>query len=896
MDTKNNQKEFELRRLAEKTLEETADNDYLSEKTPEDIASLIHELEVHQIELEMQNEELGRIQGELEKTRDKYSHLYDFAPVGYFTLSEKGSIEEANLTISSMIGVDRSDLIGKPFTRFVLREDQDIFYKHRQRLLETETAQPCELQLIKNGGHAFYVRMECMVIRNEGEEFRQIRTAVSDINERKKSEKEKDKLQAQLSSALEISHLGHWEYDVADDRFTLNDHFYNIFRTTANQVGGYTMSSSEYARRFVHPYDIAVVGEEIRKAIETDDPHFSRQLEHRMLYADGTVGYISVRFFIVKDSQGKTIKTYGVNQDITERKMAEDALRNRADRRQREADVVAAIASSENQAKGFVSELTVELTEAASRAIGTERVGVWFFEENGTRLVNIDNYESIRQTHSSGAILQEHEYRNELAALKNAKYVDAYDPLTDPRTAGYAEDYLKPNRITSMLDAIIRSGGRNIGVLCFEHVDKQHRWEDDEITFACQLSNQVALSISNREGKQAEKEREKLQEQLNQAQKMESIGNLAGGIAHDFNNILSSIIGYTELALDEVEKDTSIEDDLQEVYHAGNRARDLVKQILTFARQSDEKLKPIQIDIIVQEVLKFIRASIPTTIEIKQNIESESLIMGSSTQAHQILMNLCTNAAYAMENEGGTLEVNLQDITVDRSTNWELPGLKFGDYIEMKVSDTGTGIQPEILKNIFDPYFTTKGPGEGTGMGLAMVHGIVDSYGGKIMVDSILGKGTVFTIYLPIARKRGDHRAYESGALPSGTERVLFVDDEASIAKMGGQILERLGYRVNVRTSSVDALELFRSKPDDFDLVISDMTMPTMTGDKLAMELIASRSDIPVILCTGYSKKISDEIASNIGIKAFAYKPIVKADLAKTVRKVLDEAKGASDA
>ena len=391
---------------------------------------------------------------------------------------------------------------------------------------------------------------------------------------------------------------------------------------------------------------------------------------------------------------------------------------------------------------------------------------------------------------------------------------------------------------------------------------------------------------------QAISEKEIAQAQLMQSQKMESVGNLAGGIAHDFNNILSSIIGFTELSLDDVEKGTHIEDNLQEVYAAGKRAKDLVKQILAFARQSDEERKPIQVDLIIKEVLQFIRSSIPTTIEITQNIESESLIMGSSTQVHQILMNLCTNAAYAMENEGGTLEVSLQDITVDRSANWKSMDLKLGDYIEIKVSDTGTGIQPEILKNIFEPYFTTKGPGEGTGMGLAMVHGIVDSYGGKIMVDSILGKGTIFTIYLPITRKRGDHRAYESEELPSGTERVLFVDDEASIAKMGRQVLERLGYKVTIRTSTVEALELFRSKPNDFDLVITDMTMPNMTGDKFASELLKIRPDIPVILCTGYSKKISDENAAEIGIKAFAYKPIVKADLAKTVRKVLDEAKG----
>jgi len=402
----------------------------------------------------------------------------------------------------------------------------------------------------------------------------------------------------------------------------------------------------------------------------------------------------------------------------------------------------------------------------------------------------------------------------------------------------------------------------------------------------------VVRDITDR--KNAEQEKLKLEYQLRQAYKIESIGTLAGGIAHDFNNILSSIIGFTELALDDLKdekKDTTIADNLQEVYTAGKRAKDLVRQILAFARQSEEEIKPVQVDLITKEVIKFVRSSIPTTIEIKMNIESDSLIMGNATQLHQILMNLCINAAHAMEDEGGILEVGLKDVIINRTSAMAELGLKPAKYIQMKVSDTGVGIPPDIIGSIYDPYFTTKEPGEGTGMGLSMVHGIVESYGGKITVDSTLGEGTVFTIYLPITGERAAHRPYEFQELPQGTERILFIDDEAPIARMGGQVLERLGYTVSIRTSSVEALELFRSKPNDFDLVISDMTMPNIAGDKLAVELMVIRPDIPVILCTGYSIKISDESAAEIGIKAFAYKPIVKADLAKTVRKVLDEAK-----
>jgi PAS domain S-box-containing protein len=386
-----------------------------------------------------------------------------------------------------------------------------------------------------------------------------------------------------------------------------------------------------------------------------------------------------------------------------------------------------------------------------------------------------------------------------------------------------------------------------------------------------------------------EKEKRKLQKQLTQAYKMEAVGQLASGIAHDFNNILSSVLGFAELSLDTVPTGTELEDYLQEIFSAGKRAKNLVKQILAFARQSDEEKAPISPGEVIKEVLKFIRATIPTTIEIRQDLDSEACILGNATQVHQVMMNLCTNAAFAMEESGGILAVSLKDVGLEKEDLSS--GMRQGDYVEIKVSDTGAGIAPEIMDSIFEPYFTTKELGKGTGMGLAMVQGVIDSYSGKISVESQLGKGTTFTIYLPITKERSDQDAYVPEQLSTGIERVLFVDDEVSIVKMGSQILKRLGYSVTTRTSSIEALELFQAKPNDFDLVISDMTMPNLTGDKLAIELMKIRQDIPVILCTGYSKKISDEIASEIGIKAFAYKPVVKADLAKTVRKVLDEAK-----
>lgn len=346
-----------------------------------------------------------------------------------------------------------------------------------------------------------------------------------------------------------------------------------------------------------------------------------------------------------------------------------------------------------------------------------------------------------------------------------------------------------------------------------------------------------------------------LESQLRQAHKMEAIGTLAGGIAHDFNNILAPVIGYTELALDEIEKGTPLEEYLQEIYTAGKRAKELVKQILIFARQTDGESKPTRVGSIAKEALKLLRSSIPATIDIRHNIESDSLVMGNATEIHQIFMNLCTNAAHAMENNGGVLEVGLTDVTLGTDFTGSRTDLEPGDYLKLVVSDTGTGIPSAVIDSIFEPYFTTKAPNEGTGIGLSTVHGIVKNYGGEIEVESESGKGTVFTLYLPVTKKYSQDRSYEKETLPSGTERILFVDDELPIARMGSQILDRLGYTVTIRTSSIEALELFRSRPGDFDLVISDTTMPNMTGDRLADELLKIRPDIPIILCTGYSKK-----------------------------------------
>jgi len=381
----------------------------------------------------------------------------------------------------------------------------------------------------------------------------------------------------------------------------------------------------------------------------------------------------------------------------------------------------------------------------------------------------------------------------------------------------------------------------------------------------------------------------RLERQLIQAQKMEAIGTLAGGIAHDFNNILAAILGFTELSLRDVNENTRLERNLNYVLQAGDRAKDLIKQILAFSRLNQQEKKPLQISLIIKEALKLLRASLPTTIEIRQNIMAKSsIVMADPTQIHQVLMNLCTNAAHSMRDKGGILEVGLYDVNISHKDATRYHGIKPGPHIKLSVSDTGYGMSPEIMERIFEPYFTTKNPAEGTGMGLSVVHGIVKSYNGEITVYSEKDKGTSFHILLPRMKTDIKKEDEKLTPLPHGNERILLVDDEKSLVNIGKEMLEQLGYKVVEKTNSIKALEAFSAQPEEFDLIITDQTMPNLTGADLAKKIFLIKSDIPIILCTGFSEVISEEKAKAIGIREFIMKPIFMKEIAYVIRRLLD--------
>ena len=385
-----------------------------------------------------------------------------------------------------------------------------------------------------------------------------------------------------------------------------------------------------------------------------------------------------------------------------------------------------------------------------------------------------------------------------------------------------------------------------------------------------------------------EEEHRMLESQLIQAQKMEALGTLAGGIAHDFNNILSAIIGYTELALYSIKDNKQIKGYLEQTLLGGRRATELVKQILTFSRQTELEMKPIKISSIVKETMKLLRSTLPSTIEIRQFVEDSQMVKGNPTQIHQIVMNLCTNAYHAMQDEGGILTVSVKDTVFDPNTGVPSSDLLANTCVELTVSDTGHGIPQTSLNKIFDPYYTTKKRGKGTGLGLAVVHGIVRAHGGAITVESQIGKGTSFHVFLPAIELEEQTAGDEADTLIRGDERILLVDDEPSLIDVEKQLLEHLGYSVTTLNNSMEALKAFRSKPNDYDLVITDMTMPELTGENLAKEILKIRSDIPIVLCTGFSERMTEEKAKKLGITEFVDKPILMIDFARAVRRALD--------
>jgi PAS domain S-box-containing protein len=687
----------ELRRHAETIArgEPALPLDNFDALSPEKVREALHELRVHQIELKMQNKELRRAQLEQEASRARYLDLYEMAPVGYCTLSETGLLLEVNNAAASLLGRARGALVKQPITRFILPEDQDIYYLHHKQLFETGELQACELRMLGHDGTPFWARLEATTAWDAAG-TPEYRVVLRDITERKRAE---EKLQ-QLSMAVEQSFVS----------------------TVITNISG----EIEY----VNPKFIGLTG-----------------------YTQAEV--IGRRMHILNPGDNSPEACKAVWETIT---------------------------------------------------AGKEWCGEFHNKKKNGELY----WENV-----------------------------SISPILDPS-----------GRITHFL----------------------------------------AIKEDITERKKAEAEQKKMEDQLLQAQKMEAIGTLAGGIAHDFNNILSVIIGTAELLnLSSAVVDPTRKGLIQ-VLSACERARKLVSQILAFSRHGKQEKILISLKPIVKESQEFLRASLPSLIELRHYLEPEAgTIMADPSQMQQVLMNLCVNAGHSMEKDGGVLQIKLSNTTLTEEDTRFDPDVEPGDFVKLTVSDTGHGMEPSVLERIFDPYFTTKERGKGTGLGLSVVHGIVKSHGGMIKVDSEVGKGTTFTIFLP--RAMGFEKLEDTPLQPlaMGIEKILFVDDESALADLGQQLIGELGYQVETRTSPIEALEAFRVNPQKFDLVITDLTMPHMSGLNLARKIMEIRPGMPIILCTGFSEQANEQAPGTTGIRAVLYKPLVLRDIADAVRKVLDD-------
>jgi PAS domain S-box-containing protein len=570
------------------------------------------------------------------------------------------------------------------------------------------------------------------------------------------------------------------------------------------------------------------------KALADPKYFLKSSLELEFCRKNGSTYFVETAFSLIRDENGKPISLLGVGRDITERKQAAEELRESEERYR-------AISEYSHNAICIVDEQAkiVWGNNEMLTASGYSQEQLYAVE-SFVSFIAPESMEFVVSNFYKVLAGQPYEHHYSFYALR----ADGEKRLFEKHMMDFKDKSGKLKLIISMMD------------------------------------------ITDR--KRVDEEKAKLEVQLLQSQKMEAIGTLAGGIAHDFNNILSAIIGYTEMAVEE-DKSEIQKQYLQATLKGAERAKNLVKQILTFSRQDSHEKIPLDIKILLEDAVKFLRASIPTTIEINQQITDESCnIMADHTQMHQIIMNFCSNSAHAMRRTGGILKIELANIEISQGDLKKTPDLQPGPYVKLTFNDTGHGIDPDNIHKIFDPFFTTKSVNEGTGLGLSVVYGIVKSHGGVINVTSKLDEGATFNVYLPRIINKEVTLGNMSGTIIGGTERILFVDDEPELVDIGTRMLTSLGYDVTGVLSSVEALNMVSTEPQRFDLVITDMTLPKMTGIVLARKILKICPDIPIVLCSGIRESGTEEQVKSLGIKAYLTKPLSRREFSQAIRNTLD--------
>jgi PAS domain S-box-containing protein len=677
----------------------------------------------------------------------------------------------------------------------------------------------------------------CLLILNGGLLLLTVkRHHTLEIAARKRSE-------SRLKEAHKIAQIGNWELDLRTDTLTWSDEIYRIF-----EVDPLAFKASYAAFiEFIHPEDREMVDRRYQDSLKHRTPY---SVEHRLLMKDGRVKYVHEQGKTDYDVQGRAVRSLGIVQDVTAQKLMEAELNatqmHYVSFINASIDMVAYLKAPRELKTDLPPADQVEWLYYSTFVDANKSSWRHFGLENKTKLIG----------------------KQLIDMLGEKKLKRAFSDFV-------ANQYQLTNY---EIHYTLKNGQAYFGL--------ENWWgfvENGRLTHIWIISKDITGH------KNAEKEKVKLERQLRRAQKMEALGTLSGGIAHDFNNILFPIMGNAEMLCEDIPESSPHRELADTIYKGAQRARDLVKQLLTFSRETEQELRPLSVHLVVGEALKLIKSSLPSTIKIVQHLDKQcGLVLADVTQLHQISMNLITNAYHAMEASGGILEINLNEVAL-HSEDISEPSMAPGRYVCLTVSDTGKGIKPKHIERIFDPYFTTKGEGKGTGLGLSIALGIIKSYRGDIKVYSELNKGTVFKVFLPVIETTSE----QTVSLPpfetlKGSENVLIVDDELDILKMEKNMLERLGYHVTVKSSSREAFEIFRSDPEQFDVIISDMTMPEMAGDTLARRLLEVRPDIPIIICSGFNSRMNEEKAKKIGIRGFIMKPVIKREVVQAIREAVD--------
>jgi two-component system, cell cycle sensor histidine kinase and response regulator CckA len=796
-------------------------------------------------ELEKTNADNNTIEEALKESEERYRRITSAITDYIFTVEVEDGIAVRTLhtaVCEPVTGYTAEELENDPFLWFnmVVEEDQEIVRDHASRILKGENIGRIEHRIRRKDGSVRWVSNTPVLHQDLWGNLISYDGVIRDITERKQSEEALKESEKRLQIILHGSPIATFVIDKDHRVISWNEALEHLSgMKTSDMVGTCDHWKAFYDIQRPCLADLIVDG-----AIETihewypnkfsKSPLINEAYEATDLFPSlGEKGtWLRFTAAAIRNSSGDLVGAIETLENITKRKQVEEELQK--------------LASLVRYSSEFVN-----LSNLDGKMI--------FLNEAGIAMLGI-HPEEVEQVN----ILQ------------------------------VIPDHLQ-ERVQGELLPALMAGGTWEGDLQYRNLKTGKLTDVHAVTFTITdagtgaplfLAN-VSLDITER--KRAEDERKKLETQLVQSHKMEALGTLAGGIAHDFNNILSAIIAYTERGMQNASEPDKVRKNIDDVLKVTNRAKDLVKQILAFSRRTKHEFVQLKLDAAIKEPLKMLRALLPKTIEIRQNFLASGRVMADSTQIHQVVMNLCSNAAQAMDEKGGVLEVSLNKVDIQEDTDALALDLPHGSYFRLSISDTGHGMTPEVLERIFDPYFTTKEKGRGTGLGLSVVHGIVKSHKGAITCKSMPGQGTTFEIYLPEIEFKKEAMTSRTGT-PSlnGSERILFIDDEQILVKATKERLRYLGYRVVTRTSSVDALDLFQKHPEQFDLVITDIIMPVMTGDKLALEFMKIRPDIPIILCTGYSEHMNEEKAKELGVREFLMKPFEIEDLAKSIRKVLD--------